>query len=729
MTAEAKSTEQASTGDAPWYTRPFRIFQTNIREIDAGMDVDAVADDVADFGASAWLLNAAGLVAFYPSELPFQRPSPWLRERPSGDLIGDALRAAEARGLHLLARCDFSKLPREMYEQHPDWFYVSPAGRPQAYHDFYSCCPNSPYYQRYAFDILGEILDRYAVSGFYFNMFNFQLRDYAGVYHGICQCVHCRGRFAADTGLVLPRADDWSDPAYLRWREWSRAVLADLAARMRDFIASKRPEAGLILRQGAHVLTHEVNNAVDRPLPLWRYWAGEFGREVRTAHPNTPAAVNSVMFLDMPYRFSAEQPGLLGLHLAQTMSQGASLWAYVLGTTRNQPDRKNFGIVRRMLSFHREHADVYEGLSLAAKVAIVSSMRSEERATLAERGAQSEQVAFMLHGSEGLASVLNARRGVYRALVESQVPFDILPDSQLVAAEADGRLGRYDALILPNVAVLDDEQAAVLDRYVAAGGGLVATYETGRYSADGDVRSEQPLASLGAARVLSKRAGPSTIGVADARGLERPMRSSYLRVTRRADLPGCDDTDLVMLDRAFLTVEARAGAEPSLALVPQSRNGPPEKIYFDDETDHPGLLHFEYGQGRTAYFPWPIDLLFYDHSLPEHRALLVQAVATVAGGTQVTAEAPPQVEVVVSRRPNGDHVVHLINHSGAQDRSFHDPLPIFDIGLDLAIDGPAPARARALVANKDIALDLADGRVRFRVPRLDTFEVVVLGEA
>ncbi|MCC7370515.1 MAG: beta-galactosidase trimerization domain-containing protein [Chloroflexi bacterium] len=707
----------------PWYTRPFRIFQTNIRETDAGMDVDAVADDVRDFGASAWLLNTAGLVSFYPSALPFARPSRWLVDRPSGDLIGDALAAAQARGLRLLARCDFSKLHRSVYEQHPDWFYVSPAGRSQVYNDFYSCCPNSPYYQHHAFEILSEILDRYDVSGFYFNMFNFQLRDYAGVHHGICQCIHCRTRFPDQTGMTLPRTESWADPAYIRWREWSREVLRDLSGRMREHITAKNPEAGMILRQNAHILTHEVNNAVDRALPLWRFWAGEFGREVRTAHPQTPAVINSVMFLDMPYRFSAEQPGLLGLHLSQTMSQGVNLWAYVLGTTQNQPDRKNFGIVKRLLSFHRDHQDVYAGLRSAAKVAIISSVRSEERAG---SGGDARDVAVMLGGGEGLASVLNARRGAYRALLESQIPFDILPDSQLVAAAGDGRLAQYDVLVLPNVAVLDDAQVAVLDAFVESGGGLVATYETGRYTPDGQVRGEMPLASLGAARVMSKRSGASTIGVADAGGIERPMRSSYLRITRRADIPGFDDTDLVMLDRAFLTVEPRAGAEPSLTLVPRSRNGPPEVIYFDYETEHPGLLHYAYGKGRTAYFTWPVDLLFFDHSLPEHRALLAQAVATVAGGRQVEAQSPPQVEVVVSRRPSGEQVVHLINHSGHQDRSFHDPLPIFEIGLSLAVGGSQPTGARALVAGVDLSLTRDGDRTRLTLPRLDTFEVIVL---
>jgi hypothetical protein len=698
--------------DRPWYRAPFRVFQTNIREIDAGLDVEAVADDVVAFGANAWLLNAAGIVSFYPTALEYQHPSPWLRERASGDLIGDAVEAAHRRDVRLIARCDFSKLHQDVYERHPDWFYVSPAGQPQVYNGLMSCCPNAPYYQEKAFEIIGEVLDRYAVDGFFFNMFNHPLRDYSGVYHGICQCVHCRTRFGEATGLELPRAEDWTNPAYVRWREWSRAVLHDLAGRVRSQIKERRPEVALILRYNPDVTMNEVNNAVDRPLPLWRFWAGEFGREARTAHPDRPAVQNSVMFFDMPYRFTAEQPGLIGLELAQTISQGVNPWAYVIGTTRNQPDRKNFGIVRRMLGFHRDHAELYDGLRSAARVAIVSSVRSEEL------------VAFALGGEQGAAQVRNAARGAYRALVEAHVPFDILPDDQLVAAAADGRLARYDVLVLPNVAVLADEQAAAIDAFVSNGGGVVATYETGAYGPEGRLRDGLALASLGARRILSRRWAPSTIGMTDVRGVHRPMRSSYLRVTRREDLPGFDGTDLVMLDRAFLTVEPREGATPSLTLIPQSRSGPPEKIYWDYETDHPGLLHHAHGHGRTAYFPWPVDALFFDHSLPEHRALLVQAVATVARERrQVVAEAPPQVEVVLGERPDGSHLLHLINHSGHQDRSYHEPLPIHDVRLSLELGA---TRARALVGGQELPIQASDGRVTVQVPRLDLFEVVHL---
>src|SRR5688500_4136673 len=92
-------------------------------------------------------------------------------------------------------------------------------------------------------------------------------------------------------------------------------------------------------------------------------------------------------------------------------------------------------------------------------------------------------------------------------------------------------------------------------------------------------RAQRPETPLGAGR----RPGPAVVDPSRPGGTYRPLRSAYLRVTRRADLPGFDETDLVMLDRAFLTVEPREGAEGSLTLVPASRYGPPEKIYFDVE--------------------------------------------------------------------------------------------------------------------------------------------------
>lgn len=681
-----------------WWDHPFRIFQTNIREIDATLDEKRVVRDIVGMGANAWLLNTAGIVSFYPSELSFQHPSPWLRQRESGDLIGDAVREAHANDVRLISRADFSKVHRDVYEEHPDWCFVSSRGQHQIYNGLYSTCPSGPYYQEKAFEILGEVLDRYPIDGFFFNWFNFSMRDYSGNYHGICQCVNCRRRFSERYHLELPLEEDWQNPAYLRWLEYTRETLRDLAGRVRAFVKERNPEVGLILRQNPDIITHEVQNAVDRPLPLWRYSAGEFGRETRTANPEKPAVINAVMFLDFPYRFSAEQPGLMGLHFAQVLSQGVNPWAYVIGTT-DQPDRKNFGIVREMLTFHRDHEELYGGSRSSAKVAVISSLRSEE----------------WYGRAEGPDRVLKARRGVYRALVEGHVPFDILPDGHLAAASQDGRLSQYDALVLPNVAILDDEQLAIIDSFVENGGGVVATFDTAGFDVEGQPRMDIGLQSLGAKRIVARREGPGA------------MRSAYLRVTQPDDLPGFPDTDLVVLDRAFHHVEQRDGAEPSLSLIPPSQYGPPEKCYWELETNHPGLLWHSYGKGRTAYFPWPVDALFFDHSLPEHRALLVNAVERVStSGRQVVTNAPPQVEVVVGEQPRtNQRLVHLINYSGHQERSYHDPIEVRDVEIALHDDGDR-TRACSMQTGQGLTVRREADRLHMVLPKLGLYDLITM---
>ncbi|HVX46585.1 MAG TPA: alpha-amylase family protein, partial [Mycobacteriales bacterium] len=657
---------------APWWMRPYRTFQTNLREIDAGLDVPAVLDHLERIGADTWLLNTAGIVSFYPSALDFQHPSPWLRERPSGDLIGDAIAAAHERGVHVLSRVDFSKIHRDIAERHPDWCFVAADGRRQIYNGLYSTCPSGPYYQERSFDILGEVLDRYPVDGFFFNWFGFNVHDYSRNYYGICQCSHCRRRFTEEHGLPLPTVEDRSDPAYRKWQEYTRSTLAGLAGRIRDFIAERSPGTPLILGENPDIKFYEANNAVDRER-LWVHGTGEAVRASRTADPDRPVWVNSVMFLDIPYRFVVEQPGQLRLYLAQAIAYGANPSAYLVGT----PDRfaaEDFALVADLMHFHRDHQDVYDGLRSAADVVLLSSSRyyPDDRAMQAEF------------------------RGAFLALTEEHIPFDIRP-VEGITAEA---LSRYAVAVLPNTACLADAECAALDSFAAAGGGLVATFDTAGFDPDGNARPELGLRSLGARRVIDRRGD---------------VRSAYLRVTDVDDLPGAEAGRLVMLDRAYLTVEPRPQARPSLAFIPPSVYGPPEKCYWDIETAHPGLLWHRHGEGEAAYLPWPVGRLYYEVGLPEHRRLLARAVQKArAGRPLLTTDAPPQVELAVGRQ--GDRtVVHLINYSGHSGRTFHEPLTIADIAV--RFEGAEFSRARSLRLDAELPIV---GQV-VTLPRLDGF--------
>jgi hypothetical protein len=146
-----------------------------------------------------------------------------------------------------------------------------------------------------------------------------------------------------------------------------------------------------------------------------------------------------------------------------------------------------------------------------------------------------------------------------------------------------------------------------------------------------------------------------------------------------------------------------------MSLIPPSQYGPPEKIYWDGETEHPGLVHLSHGKGRISYFPWQVDALFHKHSLPEHSRLLASALERVSGsGRQVAGDIPPQVEVVLAEQPEqGRTLIHLVNYSGHQDRSFFPPIELRDIGIRLTDSVVTHARSVALGHD----LDLVDGTI------------------
>ena len=62
---------------------------------------------VADFGANTFLINMGGIVAQYPTRVPFHYPSAFLP--PGRDLFGDVVREAHARRIRVIGRFDLSK--------------------------------------------------------------------------------------------------------------------------------------------------------------------------------------------------------------------------------------------------------------------------------------------------------------------------------------------------------------------------------------------------------------------------------------------------------------------------------------------------------------------------------------------------------------------------------------------------------------------------------------------
>ena len=330
-------TSRRSPGDRSggWWRRPFSVFQTNLQEIDAVMDVEKALDFIEGYGADTWLINTGGIASFYPTELSFQTRSPFLADRPSGDLIGDAVAAAHRRGIRVLSRLDFSKVSSRIAREHPDWLFVSPAGKPQVYNTLFSTCPSRrllpaplardprrdhrPLSGRRLLLQLVRLLRARLQPRLSRRL---PLREMPGRLQRVQRRTGAAGR---------PGVADLSRMAAILQRQ----VIRTLTARIAAHITARRPDAALVLGRGAPIIYHEANNAFGRE--LWHHNTAEWVSAHVTAMPEIALMVNSVSFVDMPYRMAGEQPEHFAQYLLQAIARGGNPSTYIMGAPGRIP--------------------------------------------------------------------------------------------------------------------------------------------------------------------------------------------------------------------------------------------------------------------------------------------------------------------------------------------------------------------------------------------------------
>ena len=77
-----------------WWMTSQRMLQTNLREIDATMNLETYIADIDELGANVVLFNVGGIVANYPTDLEFH----WRNTHMKGDLLGTVLERLHAKG-------------------------------------------------------------------------------------------------------------------------------------------------------------------------------------------------------------------------------------------------------------------------------------------------------------------------------------------------------------------------------------------------------------------------------------------------------------------------------------------------------------------------------------------------------------------------------------------------------------------------------------------------------
>lgn len=414
-----------------WWLQPQRMVQTNLREIDAGMDVDRYVQEIKDFRATVVLFNVGGIVANYPTELPYHYCNTFMK----GDLVGTVLQRLHQEGIRVIGRFDFSKINEKFAAEKPEWLYVSEKGQHVNYNGQVHTCVSGGYQQEYMFEILGEAVDRYPLDGVFFNMIGYQRSDYSGNYHGICQCQACKDKFREYSGMDLPKTQDDKSPTYRRYLEFTRMMSDRQFSRVNAFLKAKRPGLAICTYTptGVDIIRKESNT----PLSTGTYRDTDNAKATLLTAGSRQLANCAVYFIDIPYRHAAVSPYLTVRRIWQHLVNGAWVDFYCIGPLGSQEDRTGLDLTRQLYQFHATNERWLKPAKPAGEVALV------------RRGGREYD-------------------GLMQILCEDQVAFDLTTlDESLLKA--------YRLVIVPDAGGLGEKDCTTLDAYVAAGGRLLLT--------------------------------------------------------------------------------------------------------------------------------------------------------------------------------------------------------------------------------------------------------------
>jgi len=705
--------QSPTAADKPWYATMRRCGQLNLNERDPlTLDVGSWIDYWASLELNALLLNGGGIVAFYPTDIPYHHKSEFLGSR---DLLGELVRAVTERHMRVVARMDCNYAYEDALTAHPEWFERNQDGSPRRHDEspwLYRTCMFGPYFSEQMPAIYREINQRYPVAGFFTNGW-----PSTGAL-GVCYCESCQRVFRERVGGVPPADTNATSPLYRKyydayidrvlevWRQWQGVV----TERGRASVYVGNLGGGIrtvknVRRLGEVAAWFNADHqGRSGDTPIWD--CAQQGRvaqavmDGRTITNVTGSYANS----RITWRHVAKPAAEATLWMAQTTASGMVPWFHWLG---GAPEDNRWRAVGR--DFYRwlaQHEPHFRNRRSIANLAVLYPQRT---------------IAFYKSG-EGPGSWRGADRaqtsdylqGLYYALLDGRFLFDFVHEDALAAETAQ----RYRALLVPNAAYLDDEHCRRIRDYVGAGGSLLATFETSRYTGWGDVRPDFGLADL-----FGAGAAGETIG---------PVGNSYMRLEQRHPITaGFEGTALLPGPESRVPIRATGAHAAPLTVVPSYPAFPPEMVFpRTPRTNEPAAVLREVGQSRIAYFPGDVDRSCWRSGSPDLARLLQNTVRWLLGDAPapVTIAGDGIVEAFAWETEPG-YALHVLNYTNPNmTRAFIQRF--YPIGAQHVRFAIAPGRrvraVRALRAGHALTFAQRDTIVEFDIPSVVDYEVVAL---
>lgn len=660
--------------------------------------------------AQGVLLTAGGIVAFYPTGIPFHHRSKWMGDT---DPLGYMIEGCRKMNMSVILRTDAHATHQPAYDAHPDWIAVTQEGAKRkhwANPELWVTCGLGPYNFDFMTSVHKELMERYAPDAIFSNR-------WAG--HGICYCDHCKKAFKTYSGLDLPKSTsiaystrtqngDRFDPVYRKYVEWRNNRLKELWFLWDDTIRKQKSTARFIpngfpdkLIAGKHsdffFSDQQTRSGV---IPPWIN--GWHAKELRATMGMKPqVGIFSVGF-EEEYRWkdSVQSEAETRVWVGEGIANG--LLPCFVKFSAVIYDKRWLPVVEKIYQQHYKNERYLKNTASLARVALMYSEQTDRN-----YGGKSWQQNSQDHA-----------RGMYHALIEDCMPFEKVSD-QLLEEE---NLKQFKLLILPNIAALSDKQCEQIKRYVEKGGSIVATYETSLYNEEGVAKADFGLAEL--------------FGVSFSGKVEGPLQNSYLRLKKddangqyHPVLNGLEDAYRIINGTHRVVVQPKEAFPSPVTLIPSYPDLPMEDLYPRvKETDTRELYLKQVGKGRVAYIPWDIDRSFWQIMNVDHGRLLRNVIRWALNEEAIVDVKGPGLLDVTVWQQQKSMTVHLVNMTNPMmlKGPFRELIPV---SAEVSINVPNGRKVTGVhLLDSGITphFEKEENHIKLKVPQIVDHEIIAI---
>lgn len=621
---------------------------------------------------------------YYDTALNPERRHPHLKR----NLLKEQIDACHARGIRVPI---YTTVQWDHFTacRRPDWLCTDETGRtvgtPPFEAGFYrELNINSPYVVEFLKPHVTEILTTLSVDGLFFD-----------IMRPIASSDHYTQEQMRDSGL---------DPARAQDRE--RFALDSLNAFKREmsaFVRSLNPDVSIFYNAG-HVGTRH--------------------RAVRDAYTH--------------WELETLPSGGWGYqHFPVSMRYARTLGLDVLGQTGKF--HTSWGDFHSFKNLPALQFEVFRMLALGAKCLIGDQLPPRGRIEphvyelVAKVYAEVEQKEPWCRGARSLSDIAvftpeefagaaagqlpDAIKGATRLLEEAAQQFDIV-DSAV-------DLSPYRVVILPDAIPIDETLAARLTDFLARGGKLIASFESG-------LNPERTAFGLAALGVEVASEGPRQTDGRLARGRVYQANDYAEYILPGAAIGrGLPPTEHVMYLRG-MDVRALPGSEVLAQIAPS---------YFDRTWEHfcshrhtpsaskpgqPAIIR----NGNAIYFSSPIFTTYQKMAPLWCKRLLLNALDLLLPEPLVRHRGPSTLLVALNEQPAQQrHVLHLLHYvperRGEAFDVIEDVIPLYDVPISVRVPGAVKTITSA-PQGKALPFTIQGERVEFIAPKVDGHQMFVL---